>query len=201
MEKMKDLRDLLKHEIKDLYSAEEQILVAMPAMIEKVSNSQLKQALQMHLQITEEQLNRLEQVQQLLNGNESEEDGDEEDQATKKEGLFTRLLRRRTQSADETGSDGEKCLGMQGLIEEGEKVMAEEMEPSVMDAAIIACAQKIEHYEICGYGTARTYAQQLGLTEVARLLQETLDEEHQADEILTAMAVADVNQRAEVGAR
>ncbi|HZH01331.1 MAG TPA: DUF892 family protein, partial [Flavisolibacter sp.] len=155
MEKMKDLRDLLKHEIKDLYSAEEQILVAMPAMIEKVSNSQLKQALQMHLQITEEQLNRLEQVQQLLNGNESEENEEDEDQATKKEGLFTRLLRRRTQSADETGSDGEKCRGMQGLIEEGEKVMAEEMEPSVMDAAIIACAQKIEHYEICGYGTAR----------------------------------------------
>jgi ferritin-like metal-binding protein YciE len=197
MEKMKDLRDLLKHEIKDLYSAEEQILVAMPAMIEKVSNSQLKQALQMHLQITEEQLNRLEQVQQLLNGNESEENEEDEDQATKKEGLFTRLLRRRTQSADETGSDGEKCLGMQGLIEEGEKVMAEEMEPSVMDAAIIACAQKIEHYEICGYGTARAYARELNLGRIAELLEETLDEEYEADDRLTDMAVGQVNEEAE----
>jgi ferritin-like metal-binding protein YciE len=199
MEKMKDLRDLLKHEIKDLYSAEEQIIMAMPAMIEKVQSPQLKQSLQRHLQITQEQLDRLEKVQQLMKQGDTDENEEDDEQEGSKEGLFTRLLRRRTQSSEETGSDGEKCRGMQGLIEEGEKVMAEEMEPSVMDAAIIACAQKIEHYEICGYGTARAFARELNLNQVAELLEETLDEEYEADDRLTDLAVGQVNEEAEKG--
>jgi len=193
MEKMTDLQDLLKHEIKDLYSAEEQIIQAMPRMIEKVSNPQLRQALEMHLRVTEGQLKRLQQVQQLM----EQENGQSED-GQAGNGLFSRLMRRRTQGA-ETGSGGEKCLGMEGLLKEGEKVMAEEMEPSVLDAAIIACAQKIEHYEICGYGTARAYARELDMGEVAELLEETLDEEYEADDRLTDLAVSRLNEEAEKG--
>ena len=181
MDNMNDLRSLLLHDLQDLYSAEEQIIAAMPAMIEKASDPRLKQALEQHLRITENQRERLRQVQQALGTDTGAGDGG---------GMIANLF-----------GMGKTCEGMKGIIQENTKTMKEDMSPAVMDAAIIAGAQKVEHYEICGYGTARTYAQQLGLTEVARLLQETLDEEHQADEILTAMAVADVNQRAEVGTR
>jgi ferritin-like metal-binding protein YciE len=179
MEKMSDLRDLLKHEIYDLHSAEEQIVKAMPVMIEKAQNVQLRLALEEHLRITYKQLTRLEQAQELLNG-EEKMTGEE------KKGLLARLFRRR-----------HTCRGMQGLIEEGEKIMAEEMSPEVLDAAIIACAQKIEHYEICGYGTARAYASELNLTDVGLLLEETLNEEYEADDRLTALAVARLNKKAE----
>ncbi len=94
---------------------------------------------------------------------------------------------------------GVKCKGIVGLIEEGEKVMAENLEDEVMDAAIIGCSQKIEHFEIASYGTVRTYAEQLGLQDVAQLLQLTLDGEYRADELLTNLAVTSVNLQAEVG--
>lgn len=178
MDKLKNLRDLLQHEIKDLYSAEEQIIDAMPAMIEKANNPTLKQALESHLEVTIAQKDRLERVQELMGDNDR----------TENTGFFSSLF-----------GDGVTCRGMEGLIDEGEKVMGEDMNPEVMDAAIIACAQKIEHYEICGYGTARTYARQLNLTEVAQLLEQTLDEEHQADDQLTSLAVGGLNQKAEVG--
>ena len=181
MDNMNDLRSLLLHDLQDLYSAEEQIIAAMPAMIEKASDPRLKQALEQHLRVTENQRERLTRVQQALGTDTGAGDSG---------GMIANLF-----------GMGKTCEGMKGIITENTKTMKEDMSPAVMDAAIIAGAQKVEHYEICGYGTARTYAQQLGLTEVARLLQETLDEEHQADEILTSMAVADVNQRAEVGAR
>ena len=178
MEKMNDLRDLLKHEILDLYSAEEQIIKAMPAMIGKAKNPELKQSLQSHLKVTEGQLARLQQVQSLMDeGNTNN---------TKEEGLLTRLFKR-----------SHTCRGMEGLIDEGQKVMNEDMSPEVLDAAIIACAQKIEHYEICGYGTARAFASELGLTEVATLLEQTLDEEYEADDRLTGLAVNRLNERAE----
>jgi ferritin-like metal-binding protein YciE len=177
MDKLKDLRDLLKHEIKDLYSAEEQILDAMPAMIDKANNPTLKQALEMHLQVTRVQKDRLEQVQQLLGEYDRKENS----------GFFSGLF-----------GDAVTCKGMEGLIDEGEKVMGEDMNPEVMDAAIIACTQKIEHYEICGYGTARAYARQLNMNNVAQLLEQTLDEEHQADEQLTSLALGGLNQKAEV---
>ena len=159
MEKMNDLKDLLKHEIMDLYSAEEQIIKAMPAMIKKAKNPELKQSLQQHLKVTENQRARLEQVQKMM------EDGSADN--NNGGGLLSRLFKR-----------SYTCRGMQGIIEEGEKIMAEDMSPEVMDAAIIAASQKIEHYEICGYGTARAYAEELGLTQVATMLEQTLDEEY-----------------------
>lgn len=181
MEKMKDLRDLLKHEVMDLYSAEEQIIAAMPMMIEKATNPQLRQALEEHLRVTEAQRDRLDQVKQHLMGAEEAKDGG------KKKGILGLF------------GGSQKCKGMQGLIEEGQKVMGENMSPEVMDAAIIACAQKIEHYEICGYGTARAFARELNLGEVAELLEETLDEEYEADDLLTDLAVGSINQEAETG--
>jgi ferritin-like metal-binding protein YciE len=94
---------------------------------------------------------------------------------------------------------GTKCKGMEGLIEAGQKIMAENLTDEVMDAAIIGGSQKIEHFEIAAYGTARTYAEQLGLIDVAQLLQQTLLEEHDADDRLTALATAEVNLKAEAG--
>ena len=172
MDKMNQLKDLLTHEIHDLYSAEEQIIEALPAMIEKAKDRKLKKALQDHLKITESQKQRLDKLLPML------------DEESPKKGLFSGLF----------GS--KKCKGMQGLIDEGEKVMGEEMDPDVMDAAIVGCAQKIEHYEICGYGTARAYAEELGLKEIEKALKTTLDEEYAADDLLTVLAVGRLNKEA-----
>jgi ferritin-like metal-binding protein YciE len=176
MAQMKDLKDLLKHEIQDLYSAEEQIIAAMPKMIGKATHPELKKALEQHLQVTEKQLERLDQVKKAFG-----------EEGKKKGGLFGLF-----------GGE-QKCKGMEGLVTEGEKVMGENMTPEVMDAAIIACAQKIEHYEICGYGTARAYARELEMFDVAELLEQTLDEEYEADDLLTDLAVGSVNEEAEEG--
>jgi ferritin-like metal-binding protein YciE len=180
MDTMNDLKDLLKHDVIMLISAEEQIIAGMPAMIGKASSPQLKEALEQHLRVTERQRDRLEQVRQML--------GATEDDVKNYSGVMANLM------------GGTKCKGMEGLLEEGQKVMAENLSPQVMDAAIIAGAQKIEHYEIACYGTARTWAEQLGLTNVAQLLQQTLIEESDADDRLTALAVHNVNLRAEAGA-
>ncbi|MEO7802186.1 MAG: DUF892 family protein [Ginsengibacter sp.] len=195
MEKLIDLRDLLKHEILDLHSAEEQIIEALPAMIEKANNESLKAALKEHLKITEIQKKRLEDIQQKMlesETNEGREQGEQEaggegNGESKKQGFFTRLF----------GGGGQKCLGMEGLITEGNKMMGEDMSPEVLDAAIIASAQKIEHYEICGYGTARAFARELQLSDIANILTETLNEEYTADDMLTQLAVSKLNVDAE----
>jgi len=174
MENMNQLQDLLKHEIKDLYSAEEQIIEALPKMIEKANNKQLKKALQQHLQVTEKQKDRLKQVLEQL-GEEGEE----------KSGGILGIFK---------GS--EKCAAMEGIITEGEKLMKEDMSPEVSDAAIIGAAQKVEHYEISSYGTARTYAQELNLKKVEGLLKQTLDEEYEADDLLTELAESRINEKA-----
>jgi ferritin-like metal-binding protein YciE len=180
MEKMQDLKDLLTHEVEDLLSAEKQIIDALPAMIEKAKNQQLKNALQQHLQVTQKQKQRIEEIVGMLKKGEKEED---------KNGLLSRLF-----------SGGEKvCKGMQGLIKEGEKIIGADMNPQVLDAAIIACAQKIEHYEICGYGTVKAYADELNLPEVSRMLELTLNEEYEADDLLTSLALGGLNQKAENG--
>lgn len=181
MEKMNDLKALLRHCVQELYSAEEQIIEAMPAMIAKAENPSLKQALEQHLRITENQRERIDQVRQMM--------GADEESVTKYSGILSNFF-----------GAGSKCKGMEGLIDEGQKILTENLSSEVMDAAIIGGSQKIEHYEIAAYGTARTYAQELGLTQVAQLLQQTLDEEYQADEILTTLAVGGVNQNAEAGA-
>jgi ferritin-like metal-binding protein YciE len=94
---------------------------------------------------------------------------------------------------------GKKCRGMEGLLEEGEEMMSEDADPDVLDAAMISSAQRVEHYEIAAYGTLRTYANQLGLKDHARILQQTLDEEGNTDKLLTRIAEARVNRDAEVG--
>jgi ferritin-like metal-binding protein YciE len=177
-----NLRNLLDHEIADLYSAEEQIIEAIPLMAENATDRELKRTLKEHLRVTKEQKRRLDQVKKLL----KKESGESEGSA----GFLERMF---------GGSEGTKCKGMEGLIKEGEKMMGEEMDPSVKDAAIIASSQKIEHYEISGYGTARAYAKELGLREVERLLATTLKEEYTADKVLNVLALNKVNLKAEKG--
>jgi len=177
MDNMNDLKDLLRFDVQHLISIEEQIIKALPAMIDKAHNPQLKQALEQHLRVTEIQRDRLDRVKQHL-GQDADYDN----------GIFAGLF-----------SSGSKNKGMDGLIDDGQKILALDMNPAVKDAAIIGCAQKIEHVEIAAYGTARTYAEHLGMTDVAQLLQQTLLEEHDADDLLTTLAVGGVNQRAEAG--
>lgn len=179
MDKMNDLKALLRHDTQMLLSVEEQIIEALPAMIARASHPALKDALQQHLRVTEQHRDRINQVRNMM--------GADEDSVKNYSGVLANLM------------GGTKCKGMEGLIDEGQKIMAENLSGEVMDAAIIAGCQKIEHYEIAAYGTARTYAEQLGMIDVAQLLQQTLLDEHDADDRLTALAVADVNIRAEVG--
>jgi ferritin-like metal-binding protein YciE len=161
--KMSTLEDLYTDLLKDLYSAEKQLVKALPKMVRAAQASDLQKAFQDHLSQTEGQVERLEQI-------------------------FSDL---------EASPRGKKCVGMEGLIEEGSEIMQEDAEPDVMDAGLIAAAQKVEHYEIASYGTARTWAQQLGYDKAARLLQETLDEEGEANKKLTAIAESHVNMEAQ----
>lgn len=167
MKAMKTLEDLLAHELKDLYSAEKQIVKALPKMIKAASSEDLREALQNHLAETEQQVERLEEI-------------------------FEKL---------ELPTRGPKCAAMEGLIEEGKEILEEEMEDTVRDAAIIAAAQRVEHYEMAGYGCARTFAQQCGDQDIADLLQQTLDEEKAADEKLTQIAMQHINEEAHAGAQ
>ena len=176
MDKMNDLKALLKHDVQMLVSVEDQIIEALPAMIKRASSPQLKKALDEHLNITKRQRQRLDQVNQLLGSNKED--------VTRYSGVLANLM------------GGVICKGMDGIIEEGEKLMAENISDEVMDAAIIGASQKIEHFEIASYGTARTFAQELGLSQVAQLLQQTLDEEYMADQELTGLAEQRINQQA-----
>ncbi len=156
------LRKLYVEELKDLYSAEKQILQALPKMVKKASNAQLKNTFQEHLEVTQQQVERLDRIFEGLG----------------------------------KAARGKKCKAMEGLIEEGKEVMGEDMEADVMDAALIAAAQRIEHYEMAGYGTVRTWAELLGEQQAAKLLQQTLDEEGDADKKLTQLAESTINVEA-----
>ncbi|HEX9943272.1 MAG TPA: ferritin-like domain-containing protein [Thermoanaerobaculia bacterium] len=156
------LRKLYVEDLKDLYSAEKQILQALPRMAKKASNEQLKKAFEEHLRVTEKQVERLDRI-------------------------FEKLGK---------SSRGKKCKGMEGLLEEGKEIMQEDVDPEVLDAALIGAAQKVEHYEIAAYGTARTYAQLLGENEHAKLLQQTLEEEGETDKKLTQLAESSINVEA-----
>lgn len=153
------LQSLYEHELTDLYSAEKQILEALPKMIKAAANPGLKNALTEHQAITEKQVARLDQI-------------------------WSELGKR---------PENETCKGMEGLLKEGDKTLEEWKDDDVLDAAIIAAAQRVEHYEIAGYGCARTYANMLGLGEQAELLQQTLNEEGEADHLLTDLAEECVN--------
>jgi ferritin-like metal-binding protein YciE len=158
------LHDLFVHELKDLYSAEKQLLKALPKMAKAANSEQLRAGFEEHLAQTEEQVARLEQIFQSLDV------------------PFTRVP---------------KCLGMEGLIKEGSKMMEEDAEPAVMDAALIAAAQKVEHYEIAGYGTVLCYARMLEQSEAASLIEASLDEEKETDQKLTELAESEINVEAE----
>jgi ferritin-like metal-binding protein YciE len=163
MSSLKTLDDLFLKEIRDLYSAENQILKALPKMAKKATSEALKEALNQHLEVTKGQVERLEKI-------------------------FTDLGK---------SSRGPKCAAMEGLVEEGKELLEADAEGAVLDAGIIGACQRIEHYEMAGYGTARTLAQHLGLQEAADLLQETLDEEGDADKQLTELAETEINIEAE----
>lgn len=160
--KMKTLDDLFLHELRDLYSAEKQLLKALPKMAKAASSSRLQQAFQAHLKQTEGHAERLEQVFEQL----------------------------------EASSRGKKCAAMEGLIEEGSELLEEDIEPDVLDAALIGAAQRVEHYEMAGYGTAAAFAQLLGHAKIQKLLEQTLEEEKAADVKLTKLALSEINAQA-----
>lgn len=163
--KLNTLRDLYVEQLQDLYSAETQLVAALPRMEKAATHPELKQAFQRHLRETELQVQRLEQVFQL---------------AGEKPG-------------------GHTCKAMQGLIAEGEEMARMRGDPAAVDAGLIAAAQRVEHYEIAGYGCVRTYAAQLGEQQSAALLQQTLDEEGMTDKLLTQIAEQVINIEAERG--
>lgn len=158
------LRKLYVHELKDLYSAEQQIVDALPKMIAGAGNTDLKKALKEHLEVTRKQAKRLEKV-------------------------FAGM---------DFSPRGSRCEGMEGLLKEGASLLKEKADPDVLDAAIIAAAQRVEHYEIAGYGVARTYAEKLGDYKAADLLQQSLEEEAQADRHLSRLAERTINFQAMV---
>lgn len=161
---LNSLHDLYVDSLKDLYSAETQLVKVLPKMAKTASAPELKAAIQEHLEVTKGQVERLETIAQEL-------------------GIKLK---------------GKKCKAMEGLIEEGKEVMEEDGDPSVIDAALIAAAQRVEHYEISGYGTARTFARRLGYEQAAKLLDATLQEESQTDEELTHLAETVINVEAEM---
>lgn len=151
---LSSLEDLLVEELKDLFSAENQLLKALPKMAKAATSKSLKSGFEKHLKQTEGHVARIEKVCEGLG----------------------------------VSPKGKKCKAMEGLIKEGADVIEEDAEPEVKDAALIAAAQRVEHYEIAGYGCVRTYANLLGNDKAASLLQQTLDEEGDTDKALTKLA-------------
>lgn len=160
--KIKDLRSLLVHELKDLYSAETQILKALPEMVQAAHHQELKDAFSSHLKETKTHVERLKSIFEHFDYKPS----------------------------------GHHCDGMEGLLKEGSEMVEEDAPADVKDAGLIASAQRVEHYEMAGYGCARTFARLLGLDEIADVLQTTLDEEGEADEKLTRIAERAINAEA-----
>ena len=161
-EETNPLEELLVDELKDIYSAENQMVKALPKMVKAASSPELKRAFERHLEETRRQIERLDQVGQAL----------------------------------EIKLTGKKCKGMEGLLEEGKEIMEEDLDENALDAGLIGAAQKAEHYEIAAYGTARTHASLLGYNKIARLLQQTLNEEGATDKKLTQLAENIINVEA-----
>jgi ferritin-like metal-binding protein YciE len=165
--KLDSLRDLLVEQLRDLYSAETQLVEALPKMAEAASSRALKSAFEHHLDQTREHVSRLKDI-------------------------FGEIGEK---------ASGETCEAMKGLIKEGEILLHAEGDPDVRDAGLIGAAQRVEHYEIAGYGTARSLAQRLGDSQIAETLQLTLNEEAEADKKLTSIAEGQVNISAASGQR
>lgn len=158
----KTIQDLFLEDLRDIYHAEKQIAKALPKLAKQVQSESLRQAMEMHLEQTKGQIERLEQVFEEL----------------------------------DTKSRGKRCEAMEGLLEEANEILEMGLAPEVQDAALIAAAQKVEHYEIASYGTLRAYAEACGLDRVAQLLEETLNEEKETDAKLNELATSDVNRKA-----
>ncbi len=159
---IKSFEDLFLHTLQDIYYAENQITKALPTMIKKASDPQLRQGFETHLRETENQLKRLDQVFSMVGKSPKAVD----------------------------------CPAIDGIIEEAKEVAGEISDKKVLDAALIASAQAVEHYEITRYGTLVAWAKQLGHQDCVSLLQQTLGEEEATDKKLTAMAKRHVNQQA-----
>jgi ferritin-like metal-binding protein YciE len=155
-------RDLLFEELRDLYSAENQLIEALPKMAEAAGSFELKAAFAMHLNQTRQHAARLEKVFQQL--------GEQ--------------------------AQGETSGAMKELIQEEQDLVNAQGEKDVIDAGLLGAAQRVEHYEIACYGTARALARQMGKHQIAEMLQQTLDEEEGADKQLTQIAESYVNPRA-----
>ena len=160
--KFTNLEDILADELKDLYSAENQLVKALPKIASSVSSEDLRSAFENHLKQTQKHVQRLEMICQKLDIN----------------------------------PKGKKCMGMEGLLEEGNELLHSQGENESLEAGVIGAAQRVEHYEIAAYGTARAHARQLGFVEVADLLGETLEEEKQANDKLTQIAENQINVKA-----
>ena len=161
--KLNTLEDLFVDQLKDIYSAERQIIQALPKMAKAAQRTEVRQAFEDHLQLSKQQLERLNQVFEKLGSNPGRK----------------------------------KCMGMEGLLREAEEFLSEKPGDAVVDAGLIANAQRVEHYEIAAYGTVRTFAQMMGHSDMVRLLQQTLDEEGQTDQKLSKLAETGVNQEAQ----
>jgi ferritin-like metal-binding protein YciE len=162
MAKQKTLDDLFFHTLKDIYYAERKILRNLPRMAKAVDSEELRQAFETHREETQGQIERLEQIFEMLGKRAS----------------------------------GKTCEAINGILEEGESVMEEFDESEALDPAVLAAAQAVEHYEIVRYGTLKTWAQELGLNDAARLIDQTLQEEKKTDQLLTKLAESRVNQKA-----
>lgn len=156
------LKALYLQQLRDLYSAETQMVVVLPRLADAASDSALRDRFQQHQETTKGHIGRLEQI-------------------------FEQLGEK---------PQGHHCKGMEGLLKEAEEMMQWKVDPDVLDAGLIAASQRVEHYEIAGYGCVRTYADMLDLKEHQRLLQDTLDEEGEMDHKLTGIAEDDVNKEA-----
>ncbi|UOB16732.1 YciE/YciF ferroxidase family protein [Abyssalbus ytuae] len=159
---MKTLEDLFEHQLKDLYSAEDQLMEALPKMVKNAKDKKLKKAFEDHLEETKEHKKRIKNICEKLG----------------------------------IEPTGEKCKAMEGLIKEAESFLEEDTDDDVLNAGLIAEAQRVEHYEISGYGTAVRYARELGHDEIANTLQKTLNEEYDADKKLNQMAEGRLNEEA-----
>ncbi len=159
---MKNLEDLFEHQLKDLYSAESQLVDAIPKMVKAAHDSQLKKAFENHLEETKTHKKRLEEICEELS----------------------------------IKPTGEECKAMKGLVKEAESMISEKANDEVKDAGLIAESQRVEHYEISGYGTAVRFAKELGHDSIAKKLQKTLDEEYNADQKLDDLAERRLNVKA-----
>jgi len=163
--KIETLEDLFVQELRDIYSAENQITQALPEMIENARTPELREAFEEHLQVTRGQLQRLDRI-------------------------FTELG---------VSPKGKDCVGMEGILDEGKEFMKNDTDDSVLEAGMIASAQKVEHYEIAAYGTVTAFAKMLGHDGAANLLHQSLEEEKETDRLLTEIAESSANLEARDG--